>query len=97
MKQIETNDYKLLFSEKSNVLPDIILETYRGKIYCNLLKIFIISCVSRLDEKIFTNKVIIISVIDNLLKGAAGQAVQNLNLMMGFNEAEGLNNVSMFP
>ena len=44
-----------------------------------------------------TNKVIIISVIDNLLKGAAGQAVQNLNLMMGFNEAEGLNNVSMFP
>jgi N-acetyl-gamma-glutamyl-phosphate reductase len=32
----------------------------------------------------------IVSVIDNLLKGAAGQAVQNLNLMMGWDEAEGL-------
>ncbi len=33
---------------------------------------------------------IVISCIDNLLKGAAGQAVQNLNVMMGWNEAEGL-------
>jgi len=67
MKQIETNDYKLLFSEKSNVLPDIILETYRGKIYCNLLKSFIISCVSRLDEKIFTNKKSFNRTVTNLL------------------------------
>ena len=43
------------------------------------------------------NKAIIISVLDNLVKGAAGQAIQNLNLMMGFNESEGLVNVSMFP
>ena len=43
------------------------------------------------------NKAIIISVIDNLVKGAAGQAIQNLNLMMGFNESEGLVNVPMFP
>jgi N-acetyl-gamma-glutamyl-phosphate reductase len=35
-------------------------------------------------------QVIITSVIDNLLKGAAGQAVQNMNLMFGFNEPEGL-------
>jgi N-acetyl-gamma-glutamyl-phosphate reductase len=33
---------------------------------------------------------VIVSCLDNLLKGAAGQAVQNLNLMSGFNEAEGL-------
>ncbi|HEX2207136.1 MAG TPA: N-acetyl-gamma-glutamyl-phosphate reductase [Longimicrobium sp.] len=32
----------------------------------------------------------VVAAIDNLLKGAAGQAVQNLNLMMGWNEAEGL-------
>ena len=43
------------------------------------------------------NKAIIISVLDNLVKGAAGQAIQNLNLMMGFNESEGLANVPMFP
>jgi N-acetyl-gamma-glutamyl-phosphate reductase len=33
---------------------------------------------------------IVVAAIDNLLKGAAGQAVQNLNLMCGFAEAEGL-------
>lgn len=36
------------------------------------------------------NKLMIISIIDNLLKGASGQAVQNMNLMFGFDETEGL-------
>ena len=36
------------------------------------------------------NKLLITSIIDNLLKGASGQAVQNMNLMFGFAEAEGL-------
>lgn len=40
-------------------------------------------------EKI-NNKVVITSVIDNLLKGAAGQAIQNANLMLGFDEQAGL-------
>jgi N-acetyl-gamma-glutamyl-phosphate reductase len=35
-------------------------------------------------------RLVIVSCLDNLLKGAAGQAVQNLNLMCGWNEAEGL-------
>ncbi len=37
------------------------------------------------------NKLLVTSVIDNLLKGASGQAVQNMNLMFGFEETEGLN------
>jgi N-acetyl-gamma-glutamyl-phosphate reductase len=37
------------------------------------------------------NQLVIVSVIDNLLKGASGQAVQNMNLMLGFKEEEGLN------
>ena len=37
-----------------------------------------------------TNQLIVMSVIDNLVKGAAGQAVQNMNIMCGFNETEGL-------
>lgn len=41
-----------------------------------------------MDEK--KNVAIIISAIDNLLKGAAGQAVQNMNIMAGFKETEGL-------
>jgi N-acetyl-gamma-glutamyl-phosphate reductase len=36
-------------------------------------------------------RLVIISCVDNLLKGAAGQAVQNMNVMYGWNEAEGLN------
>jgi N-acetyl-gamma-glutamyl-phosphate reductase len=36
------------------------------------------------------NQLVIVSVIDNLLKGASGQAVQNMNLMFGFEETEGL-------
>ena len=35
-------------------------------------------------------RLVIVSCIDNLLKGAAGQAVQNMNIMYGWNEAEGL-------
>ncbi|PKP12628.1 MAG: N-acetyl-gamma-glutamyl-phosphate reductase [Bacteroidetes bacterium HGW-Bacteroidetes-3] len=37
------------------------------------------------------NTLLITSVIDNLLKGASGQAIQNMNLMFGFEETEGLN------
>jgi N-acetyl-gamma-glutamyl-phosphate reductase len=37
-----------------------------------------------------SHRVVIVSAIDNLIKGAAGQAVQNMNLMLGFPEAEGL-------
>ena len=35
-------------------------------------------------------KLLVTSIIDNLLKGASGQAVQNMNLMFGFEETEGL-------
>ena len=44
-----------------------------------------------------TNRIIMMGAIDNLVKGAAGQAVQNMNLMFGMDEAEGLNLVPMFP
>ena len=44
-----------------------------------------------------TNRIIMMGAIDNLVKGAAGQAVQNMNLMFGLPEAEGLELVPMFP
>lgn len=37
-----------------------------------------------------TGRAVVVSVIDNLVKGAAGQAIQNMNLMLGFNETEAL-------
>ena len=42
----------------------------------------------RVDER--TNRVIAISAIDNLIKGAAGQAVQNMNILFGLYEHTGL-------
>lgn len=47
------------------------------------------------DER--TGRLTIVSVIDNLMKGAAGQAVQNANLMNGLNEKTGLEFVPMYP
>ena len=43
------------------------------------------------------SKMVILSVIDNLTKGAAGQAVQNFNLMFGFDEKTALSNPAMMP
>lgn len=44
-----------------------------------------------------TRRVIVLSAIDNLMKGAAGQAVQNLNVMLGLPEDTGLNFAGMYP
>ncbi|MFT4606730.1 MAG: N-acetyl-gamma-glutamyl-phosphate reductase [Urechidicola sp.] len=43
------------------------------------------------------NKYVVLSVIDNLVKGAAGQAIQNMNLMFGFEEDAGLQSLGMMP
>ena len=44
-----------------------------------------------------TKRIIVISAIDNLVKGAAGQAVQNMNIMLGFEEYAGLEDIGFFP
>lgn len=49
----------------------------------------------KVDER--THRVIMMGALDNLVKGAAGQAVQNMNLLFGFCEQEGLSLVPMFP
>ncbi|WP_255259771.1 hypothetical protein [Lentibacillus sp. CBA3610] len=48
-----------------------------------------------LDER--TNRIMIVSVIDNLVKGAAGQAVQNMNRMFGMEEKTGLAFAPVYP
>lgn len=59
----------------------------RGSNYCDIACTF--------DPR--TKRIIIVSVIDNLVKGAAGQAVQNMNIMCGFEENEGVSIVPLFP
>ena len=59
----------------------------RGTNYCDIGFVF--------DER--SRRLILMSAIDNLVKGASGQAVQNMNLMAGFPETLGLMGVALYP
>ncbi|MHC5224772.1 N-acetyl-gamma-glutamyl-phosphate reductase [Ignatzschineria sp. LJL83] len=65
-------------------LPE--LSHVRGTNFCDIAV--------RVDEK--RGKVIVIAAIDNLIKGAAGQAVQSMNIVFGFPEETGLSALSMY-
>ncbi len=69
----------------TGVLPNI--SQVRGSNYCDIGLVF--------DPR--TNRVIVVSAIDNLVKGAAGQALQNMNLMLGLPEETGLLQSPLFP
>lgn len=58
-----------------------------GSNYCNISL--------AIDKR--TNRITVVSVIDNLMKGAAGQAVQNMNKMFGYDEKLGLEFVPVYP
>ncbi|PKM94196.1 MAG: N-acetyl-gamma-glutamyl-phosphate reductase [Firmicutes bacterium HGW-Firmicutes-1] len=49
----------------------------------------------QVDER--TNRIIVVAAIDNLIKGAAGQAIQNMNIVFGLDEKKGLEYIPMFP
>lgn len=49
----------------------------------------------KIDQR--TNRIIVMSAIDNVVKGASGQAVQNMNLLYGFDEDQGLTGAPFFP
>ena len=59
----------------------------RGSNFCDIAPL--------IDQR--TGRVIVVSAIDNLVKGASGQAVQNLNLLCGFPETTGLDGLALFP
>ena len=63
------------------------IKDVRGTNFCDLFATY--------DER--TENIIVISAIDNLVKGAAGQAVQNMNILLGLEETEGLNQVPVQP
>lgn len=59
----------------------------RGSNFCDIAPL--------VDER--TGRIIVVSAIDNLVKGASGQAVQNMNLVCGFPETTGLDGLALFP
>ncbi|WP_421877989.1 N-acetyl-gamma-glutamyl-phosphate reductase [Marinoscillum sp.] len=73
------------FVRVSKELPN--LKQVRGTNYCDVFVTY--------DDR--TNTIITIGVIDNLVKGAAGQAVQNMNIMLGLEETAGLTITPLQP
>ncbi len=63
------------------------VKNIRGSNYCDIYATY--------DER--TNKIITVSTIDNLMKGAAGQAVQNMNIVFGLIESTGLKHIPLNP
>lgn len=59
----------------------------QGSNYCDIAPV--------LDER--TGKIMVFSAIDNLVKGASGQAIQNMNIMFGLEETSGLKLAGMYP
>ncbi len=54
-------------------------------------------CVLSVVDDRISGRAIIVSVIDNVVKGASGQAIQNMNILLGYPEETGLEQVPMFP
>lgn len=70
---------------KEGVLPET--KWVKGSNFCDIG--------FKIDKR--TNRIIVVGAIDNMIKGAAGQAVQNMNIMFGLDEKTGLDDVSIFP
>ena len=77
-------DVRLFVSVQRTPIADT--RNVRGTNYCDIG--------FKLDER--NQRLILISAIDNLVKGAAGQAVQNMNIMLGLDETAGLRTVPFF-
>lgn len=86
IKQLYTDFYKdAKFIRIRNEVPAI--KEVRGSNYCDIYTTY--------DER--TDMIIAVSAIDNLVRGAAGQAVQNMNLLFGMDEASGLQIIPVHP
>jgi len=95
-QEIGENELQELYAETYAQAPFVRLRPFGshpktkevyGSNYCDIAL--------HLDRR--TGRVIVLAVIDNLVKGAAGQAVQNMNLMCGFAETAGLDLSPLYP
>jgi N-acetyl-gamma-glutamyl-phosphate reductase len=93
-KNINEDELKDYFNEFYSDQPFVrirrqapALKDVRGTNYCDIYPVY--------DDR--TGMIIVISTIDNLIKGASGVAIQNMNLMFGLDETAGLNQVPLNP
>lgn len=98
-----STNYDISVSE----LEDILIEAYENEPFVRILRTpdlpnvnavkgsNYIDIAVRMDEK--NSTVMLFSAIDNLVKGAAGQAIQNMNIALGFEETSALTSLPVFP
>lgn len=97
---LETIYFRARGLESAEDLLEVYLRRYRGEPFVRIYKAGELPDLRSVQRTNFcdigfkfdaaTGRAVVVSVIDNLVKGAAGQAVQNMNLMFGFREVEGL-------
>jgi N-acetyl-gamma-glutamyl-phosphate reductase len=71
-------------------LPELYLPQIKGVLHTNRCQV-----AARFDPR--TGEIVVLSALDNMVKGAAGQAVQNMNLLYGFDETLGLTAPGIWP
>ena len=86
---LSVEDYYIETSARHSAIPLLDIKNLHARIEPG--------AIIRDDVEIGDQAIIMMGAIDNLVKGAAGQAVQNMNLLFGFREQEGLELVPMFP
>lgn len=95
-KTLNQNEINKIFSDfyKNDffvkVLPEGIYANTKNVRYTNFCHLSVLK-----DERI--NKLIIVSAIDNMVKGASGQAIQNMNIILSFKEHLGLDSLGQIP
>lgn len=97
-----------VFLKKSMPKPELLeiyREFYRGELFVRVREElpqvnYVVGsnyCDIGVETETDGNRAVIVAVIDNLVKGASGQAVQNMNIMLGFEETEGLRGSALRP
>lgn len=105
---MQTTSYvKLAPGQTADTLREFLAKTYASEPFVRVLAKGAIPhtrhvrgtnfCLMNVFPDRLTGRAVVISVIDNLVKGASGQAIQNLNLMLGYPETTSLMQLAMFP
>lgn len=104
---LETIYIRLLPSVSVKHLHETLTKRYQKEIFVNVLPlgetpvlrdvVGTNMCQLGIIEGRIPQSAVIVSVIDNLIKGASGQAIQNMNILYGFEETSGLTQLSLYP
>ncbi len=107
IRGIETSLYAVLQSDSSIDLRKLYVDRYKNEPFVDVLPEGVMpetrsvkganTCRISIFRPQQGNTVVVSAVIDNLVKGAAGQAIQNMNIMFDFDEILGLNQVALLP